>query len=96
VPKHQADSAALETQISSLQDNIVVWKYHANRVSCHAHGVMEQYSSWVKGEVAKLALLASDAERLANQDKASCHGRLSTEASYCKGFNHEKEKRERS
>jgi chromosome segregation ATPase len=65
--KHQADSAALEAQISSLQDDVVVWEHEANFVSCHAHGVMEQYSSWVKDEMTKLAVLASDAQKRADQ-----------------------------
>jgi hypothetical protein len=66
--KYQVDSAALEAHITSLQDDLAIWRHHANSVSCHAHETMEQYSSWVKDKVAKLALLASDAERLVNQD----------------------------
>jgi DNA repair exonuclease SbcCD ATPase subunit len=63
----QDDSATLETQMKSLQDRVAVCKYHANSVSVNAHWTMDRYSTFMQDQIARVTLLAKDAERSATE-----------------------------
>lgn len=63
----QDNSATLETEIKSIQDRVAVWKYHANSVSVNAHWTMDRYSTTMQDKIARLTLLAKEAERSATE-----------------------------